>query len=145
MKRLILILLAAMIAVPVQSEVFKCQAAGQKTIYQAAPCPATAVNQQIIEVEKLDPAKVAQAQARLKAWQADLAEKAAAKRKIQKELQEALDKQAVIDALNRNAAAQEELAEAAKRPVIINQPVVVNPFIRPHRPHGIRPNRANHP
>lgn len=141
--KILLSLLTALIIYPVQAEVFKCQVAEQKTIYQSTPCPASTVNQQVIEIEKPDPAKDAEAQARLNAWQADLAAKENANRQARKEQQEALDRQATIDALNRSAAAQEALAESAKQPVIINQPVVVTPYIRPHQPHGTRPKQTH--
>jgi len=137
MKRIILVLLATLLA-PAQAEIFKCRVAEQKTIYQSVPCPDDAVNQQIIEIKKPDPARVTEAEARLKVWQAEQDVKEAEKRKAQKERQEALDRQAAIDALNRSAIAQEELAEAAKHPVIINQPLLINPYFGRHRPDGIQ-------
>ncbi|MDO9106064.1 MAG: hypothetical protein Q7U57_14005 [Methylovulum sp.] len=141
MKYIILIGLAATL-VPAQADVVKCQIPGQKTIYQNAPCPAGAVNQQAIAIQKPDPAKVAEAEAKLKTWQAELAAKEAATRKAEQERQEAADRQAAIDALNRSAKAQEELAEAAKRPVIVNQPLLINPYIGlPPAPHNHKYHR----
>lgn len=139
MKKIILIL-SATVLTPAQGEVFKCQGTEQKTVYQSIPCPASAVNQQIIEIKKPDPAEAAETEARLKAWQADTAEQEAARRKAQKEQQEALDKQSALDALNRSAAAQEELAETARQPVIINQPLLINPYIGHPRPGNIAPH-----
>lgn len=126
------------------AEVFKC-VVNDKTVYQPTPCPAAAVKQAEIVIEKPDPAKEAEAEAKLKAWQEDFARRESEDRKAQKERQAELDRQAEIDALNRSARAQEELAEAAQQQQTINNhPYGGYPY--PHyngwgfggyqRPHG---------
>lgn len=133
----------ATITSSVHGEVFKCFLPEGKTVYQSTPCPDTAVKQSVIEIKKPDPAKIAEAEERLKAWEADMAKKEAAKAQVRKEQQEERDRQAAINALNRSAKAQEELANAAKQPTIINQPVLIgpfNPFPRPFNPHPQKDN-----
>jgi hypothetical protein len=130
MNTLFLVMLAMLIspAQAVQVEaVFKC-VIDNKTVYQAEPCPSTAVKKVEIDIEKPDPAKTAEAQERLKAWEADFATREAAEQKARQQQENARLKQAEIDALNRNARAQAEMAEAAKRRFIINRPVLVNPY-----------------
>jgi Skp family chaperone for outer membrane proteins len=99
-------------------EVYKC-VIDYKTIYQTEPCPTKAAKQAEIKIEKEDPAKAAEAQARLRAWEENFsareAAEKAAEREAQKERQAELDRQATINALNRNAQAQQELAESARQ------------------------------
>ncbi|GEM_PF-910565 len=139
MNKIILFFLSLFLAcftTSVRAEVFKC-VVGDKTLYQPDPCPATAVKQAEIAIEKPDPAKTAEAEAKLKAWENDFAKREAEERQAQKERQAELDKQAELDALKRSARAQEELAEEARNPIIINRPYVVNPYFSPyHRPGG---------
>ena len=126
MKTLPLLLLT-LLYLPAEADVFKCVIDAQKTVYQAQPCPEGTLNQQNIATPKRDLAKEADIEARLQAWQQDLAAKEAAERKARQELQEAMDRQEAIDALNRNAKAQQDLANATKPPVIIQQPLLINP------------------
>ncbi|MDD2725538.1 MAG: hypothetical protein PHH59_16145 [Methylovulum sp.] len=131
-----LIFSLAFFITPTYAEVFKC-VIDDKTVYQPEPCPAAAVKQAEIVIEKPDPAKTAEAQAKLKAWENDFSQREVAERQAQKERQTELDRQAEIDALNRSAKAQEELAEEAKHPHIINRPYIVNPYFYPYqRPSG---------
>lgn len=114
MKLLILIMLAT-IASSAHAEVFKCLLPEGKTVYQPKPCAETTSRQTLIKIEKPDPAKIAEAQARLKAWEAEVALKEAAEAQARIEQQKALDRQAAIEAINRNAKAQQELTNEAKR------------------------------
>jgi hypothetical protein len=52
------------------AEVFKCQLESGKTVYQATPCQ-SAVKQETIEIQKIDPRKAAEAEAKLKDWEKD--------------------------------------------------------------------------
>jgi len=135
MKHLIAIFLIFFIT-PTHAEVFKC-VIDNKTIYQPKPCPADAIKQAEIEIEKPDPAKTAEAEANLQAWKNDFSLRESAERQAYREQQDYLNRQAEIDALNRSAKAQEELAEEAKYPHVINRPYLVNPYFYPYqRPNG---------
>ncbi len=96
------------------AEVFKCQLKSGKTVYQSTPCEA-AVKQQAIEIQKPDPRKVAEEEAKLKAWEEDFAKREAARIKIEKEQQAELDRKASIEALKKSAEYQQQQAYEAKR------------------------------
>lgn len=87
-------------------EVFKCLVNGV-TVYQADPCPATAVKKSEIEIKQEDPAKEAAAAAQLKAWEADFNKRDMEEKRLQMEEQ---SRQAAVNAMNRAAMAEEELA-----------------------------------
>lgn len=138
--RIALLLLLFMVK-PVFAEVFKCMDKDKNTLYQSTPCQ-DAVSQQPLAIKKPSPQQEADAEARLKAWQAEQdrkkAEQQEAQEKAQKEAQERLDKQAQIDALNRSAKAQEELANSIKQRAIYQQPIYVSPYWNvphSHKPH----------
>ena len=78
------------------AEVFKCQLVSDKIVYQSEPCQ-YAVKQEIIEIKKSDPRKVAEEEAKLKAWEEDYAKREAARDKAQKERQAELDRQAELN------------------------------------------------
>lgn len=126
MKTIIAISLLAF-GLSAHAEVFKC-VLNDKTVYQPTPCPDTAVKKAEIVIEKPDPAKAVEAEAKLKAWREDFARREAEDRKAQNERQAQLDKQAEIDALNRSARAQEEMAEAAKQQRTNNHPYGGYPY-----------------
>jgi hypothetical protein len=100
---------------PVQAEVFKCKLASGKIVYQSAPCPSETKNHDVIEIKKMTPRQIEAAENKLKAWQAQQAVEEAARVKAQKELQEEIDRQETINAINRNAIAQQQQAIAAQR------------------------------
>ena len=140
-------ILLAIVNTSTHAEIFKCQLASDKTVYQSTPCPATTVKQDVVEIKEPDAEKIAEDQARFAAWKADLAAREAAELKAEKERQAELARQEAVNALKRSAIAQEELAEAAKRPVIIN------PIVQPGWPYMNRypnpypyqnPNQAGH-
>lgn len=140
MKITLLLLLLFMVK-PVFAEVFKCMDKDKNTVYQSKPCEGV-INQQPLAIKKPNPQQEADAEARLKAWQAEQdrkkSEQQQAQEKAQKEAQERLDKQAQIDALNRSAKAQEELANSIKQRAIYQQPIYVSPYWdipHPHKPH----------
>ncbi len=143
--------LLAIVNTSTHAEIFKCRLASDKTVYQSTPCPAATVKQDVVEIKAPDAEKIAEDQARFAAWKADLAAREAAELKAEKERQAELARQEAVNALKRSAIAQEELAEAAKRPVIIN-PIVQPgwPFMNRHRipdpyhPHHPNPNSVEH-
>lgn len=108
-------LVLTMIAMPVTAEVIKCKLATGKIVYQQTPCPSAAVSQKIVDIKKPDPLEIEEAEKKLKAWQIEQAADEAAKIKAAKEEQEELDRQETINALNRNAIAQQQQAIAAQR------------------------------
>jgi hypothetical protein len=84
-------------------------------VYQPTPCSSAAVSQGKVEIKQLSSHELEEAQNKLKAWQAQQAANDAAKIKADKELQEEMDRQETINALNRNAIAQQQQAIAAQR------------------------------
>jgi len=121
MNRIVIFILT-LTAWPSQAEVFKCQLP-ESTVYQSKPCNQGAVDQKVLVIEKQTPEQQAEAQQRLQAWQKDFAAREAEERKAEQARQEQLLKQKEVDALRRSARAQEELAQRARQPIIINQPV----------------------
>ena len=97
------------------AEINKCKLASGKTVYQTTPCSSLAVTQKIVDVKPLSLQQQQEAQNKLKAWQAYQAAEEDAKNKATKALQEEQARQATINALNRNAMAQEQQALAAQR------------------------------
>ncbi len=113
MKKILFILLT-LLASPVHSEVFKCQLKSGKTVYQSTPCEA-AVKQEAIEIQKPDPRKVAEEEAKLKAWKEDFSKREQAMIKAEKELQTERDRRASVEALKKSAEYQQQQAREAKR------------------------------
>lgn len=107
-------MLLALLSSSSHAEVFKCLLASGKTVYQSTPCQ-SAVKQKTIEIQKIDPRKVAEEEAKLKAWQEDFAKREEARIKAEKELQAELDRKASLDALQKNADYQRQQAYEAKR------------------------------
>ncbi|NOT11911.1 MAG: hypothetical protein HOP23_08780 [Methylococcaceae bacterium] len=97
------------------AEVIKCRLATGKIVYQSTPCSSMAVSQKKVEIKQLSPRQLEEARSKLKAWQAQQAATEDAKIKAAKELQQELARQETINALNRNALAQEQQAFAAQR------------------------------
>ena len=114
MKKAIFILLALFNATAHADEVFKCQLKSGRTVYQATPCQ-SAEKQQTIEIEKSDPRKVAEAEAKLKAWKEDFAKREEARIKAEQELKAEQDRKASIEALQKSAEYQQQQAYEAKR------------------------------
>ncbi len=116
MKKIIAIFFWLMtLSSPALSEIIKCKLASGKVVYQSTPCSSAAVSQGKVDIQPLDPVKEEEAQRKLKAWKAEQAANEAAKIKAAKELQQELDRQETINALNRNAIAQQQQAIAAQR------------------------------
>ncbi|MDD5276883.1 MAG: hypothetical protein PHR16_12475 [Methylovulum sp.] len=123
MYKIMIVFLMALVT-SANAEVFKCNLT-EKIVYQSVPCPPDATKQQLLDAIQQTPAdKVAEAEQRLSTWKSELAAREVAEQKAKKERQDALDKQATIDALKRSAEAQEALAEAVRQPPIINSPPV---------------------
>jgi hypothetical protein len=73
------------------------------------------VSQKAFEIKKPDPHQVEEAQVKLKAWQAEQTANEAAKIKADKELQEEMDRQAAIKAMEDQAIAEQRLTGALER------------------------------
>lgn len=113
MKKILFILLTLLTS-SVHSEVFKCQLKSGKTVYQSTPCEA-AVKQEAIEIQKTDPRKIAEEEAKLKAWKEDFSKREQARIKAEKELQTELDRRTSVEALKKSAEYQQQQAREAKR------------------------------
>lgn len=114
MKKIFFILLTLLTSSSHADEVFKCQLKSGKTVYQSLPC-GSAVKQQTIEIQKPDPRKVAEEEAKLKAWEEDFAKREAERIKAEKEQQAELGRKASIEALKKSAEYQQRQAYEAKR------------------------------
>jgi len=86
MKKIVFILLTLSISPVYADEVFKCQQKSGKTVYQSLPCESSE-KQKAIEIPKPDPGKMAEEEAKLKAWEEDFAKREEARLKAEKELQ----------------------------------------------------------
>jgi hypothetical protein len=94
--------------------VFKCELKSGKTVYQSTPCESP-VKQETIEIPKVDPRKVAEEEAKLKAWKEDFTKREAERAKAEQELQAEKDRKATVEALNRSAEYERQQAYEAKR------------------------------
>ncbi|MBT9097926.1 hypothetical protein KFZ76_09445 [Methylovulum psychrotolerans] len=134
MNKSLLLLLVLSTALPTAAqaeEVFKC-VVDNKTVYQFDPCPTNAAKKVEIDIKQEDPAKEAEAQAKLQTWEQEFKKREAAEQQAQRERQAELDRQAAIAALNRNAIAQEELAAAARQRNIYGQPLYGGGYRSPY-------------
>jgi len=113
MKKVFFILLS-LFSSSAHTEVFKCQLKSGKMIYQSTPCE-SAVKQETIEIQKIDPRKVAEEEAKLKAWKEDFAKREAARIKAEQALQAERDRNASVEALKKSAEYQQQQAYEAKR------------------------------
>ncbi|MDD5461825.1 MAG: hypothetical protein PHG00_09360 [Methylococcales bacterium] len=94
LKKVFFIFLLVMPTSVTQAEVFKCQLVSGKIVYQSMPCQ-SAAKQAIVEIKKSDPRKIAEAEAKFKAWEEDFAKREATRKKAEKERQDELDRQSV--------------------------------------------------
>ncbi|MDP2428992.1 MAG: DUF4124 domain-containing protein [Methylobacter sp.] len=113
MKQLVF-MLGLLLGSGVQAEIFKCQLESGKTVYQPTPCQ-SAAKQEIIEIKKTDPGKAAEAEAKLRAWNENFAQREAARIEAEKARQAERDRQASAEALQRSAEYQRQQAIQAKR------------------------------
>lgn len=114
MNKVFFIFLILVTASAQAEEIFKCQLKSGKTVYQSTPCKASG-KQQTIEIQKVDPRKVAEEEAKLKAWEKDFAKREAERLKAEKEHQAELDRKASVEALRRSAEYEKQQAIEAKR------------------------------
>jgi len=114
MNKVFLILLILVTASTQAEEVFKCQQKSGKTVYQSTPCKSSG-KQKTIEIQKVDPRKAAEEEAKLKAWEKDFAMREAERLKAEKERQAELDRKASVEALKRSAEYEKQQAIEAKR------------------------------
>jgi Skp family chaperone for outer membrane proteins len=114
MKKIYFILLILLTSSAHAAEVFKCQLKSGKTVYQSLPCDA-AIKQETIEILEPDPRKVADEEAKLKAWKEDYAKREEIRIKAEKERQAEQDRKASVEALKKSADYQQQQAYEEKR------------------------------
>ncbi|GAB6139733.1 hypothetical protein JCM14076_04620 [Methylosoma difficile] len=141
---LIAFLLVVSISPTASAEVFKCQLASGKTVYQEQPCTLNTdkavVKQAVVELEKPDPAKEAERERQFNEWKKGYETREAEERKAAQERQAEVERLERIEALNRNAIANQELADAVKDAG--NRPNIIN---HNYQPYGYRPYRPYYP
>ena len=133
MRKLIFLLLAITSA-SAHAEVYKCTEKHGKIVYQNNPCNAAAKEQQL-DLKPEDPAKEAEARAKLEAIRNEYDARKAAELNNEKELTTQRKEAAALEFAHRNAAAQQEQAEAQQRQAEaletqnqrLNQPVYIVP------------------
>lgn len=113
MKKIFFILLSLLIS-SAQAEVFKCQLKSGKTVYQSTPCESSE-KQKTVPIQKVNPRKVAEEEAKLKAWEEDFAKREAERIKAENELRAEQDRKASVEALRRSAEYERQQAYEAKR------------------------------
>lgn len=113
MKKIFFIILTLLTS-SAQAEVFKCLLKSGKTVYQSTPCESS-VKQKTIKIQKIDPRKAAEEEAKLKAWKEDFSKREAERAKAEQELQAEKDRKASIEALKKSAEYQQQQAYEAKR------------------------------
>jgi Skp family chaperone for outer membrane proteins len=114
MRKIFFILLILLTSSSHAAEVFKCQLKSGKMVYQSLPCE-SAVKQKTIEIQEPDPRKVAEEEAKLKAWKEDFAVREAARIKAEQEQQAELDRKASVEALKQSAEYQKRQADALEQ------------------------------
>lgn len=114
MKKISFILLTLLSSSAHAAEVFKCQLKSGKTVYQSLPC-ASAVKQETIEIQEPDPRKVAEEEAKLKAWKEDYVRREEIRLKAEQEQQGEQDRKASVEALKKSVEYQQQQAYQAKR------------------------------
>lgn len=111
--RKLLFLILCLKAANCAAEVFKCTEKNGKTTYQATPCKLAAKEQQL-DI-KSDPAKDAEAKARLEAIQNEYDTRKTAQEKADKERAEQQRANNALEFARRSAIAQQEQAQAQQR------------------------------
>lgn len=111
--RVVILLTLALSSQTVNAEVYKCIGSGGKTSYQARPCQSTTKEQQL-DI-KSDPAKEAEAKAKLESVRSEYENRKAARAEAEKAQAEQRREAAKVDAARRSAEAQQEQAEAQHR------------------------------
>lgn len=125
-------------------EVFKCRLKSGKTAYQSTPCQ-SAVKQQTIEIEKSDPRKVAEEEAKLKAWKEEFAKREETRAQEAQELQAEKDRKASVEALQRSAEYQQQQAYEAKRQAdALERQSTQSPYPQPY-PYSVSPGYQSFP
>lgn len=108
-----LFILLALLSASANAEVFKCTEKYGKTIYQKTPCKGNAKEQQL-DI-KSDPAKEAEAKAKLEAIRSEYEARKAAKVENEKALSTRRNDALSLEIARRSALAQQEQAQAQHR------------------------------
>jgi Skp family chaperone for outer membrane proteins len=134
MKKIFFILLTLLTASTQAAEVFKCQLKSGKTVYQSTPCESS-VKQKTVEIQKVDPRKAAEEEAKLKAWKEDFAKREAERAKAEQELQAEKDRKASVEALRKSAEYERQQAYEAKRQAdALERQNITGPYLQPYYP-----------
>lgn len=126
MKKIFFILLTLLSSSAYSAEVFKCRLKSGKTVYQSLPCE-SAVKQEAIEIQSPDPRKIAEEEAKLKAWKEDFAVREAARIKAEQERQAELDRKASVEALKKSAEYQKQQTD------MLEQQYMQNPYYQQYQ------------
>lgn len=102
-----------LLSIATHAEVYKCIEKSGKTLYQSSPCKATSQEQQL-KIPS-DPAKEAEAKARLEAVQSEYDARKTAQQQVEKQLTAERYEAAKLEIANRKAIALQEQADAQKR------------------------------
>lgn len=115
MNQIVFVLLA-MAATGANAEIYKCKSVQTGEIeYQPSPCISGGQQQAVVDVTPMTKQEEQQARLKLQAWHEQQTAAEQAKIAAEKEQQQALAKQAELDALNRSATAAEQQALAAQQ------------------------------
>lgn len=115
MNKIVFVLLA-MAATTASAEIYKCKSVQTGEIeYQPSPCISGGQKQAVVDVKPMTAQEEEQARFKLQTWHDKQAAAEQEKIAAEKEHQQALAKQAELDALNRNATAAEQQALAAQQ------------------------------
>ncbi len=107
------------------AEVFKCQQASGKIIYQTALCSSGAAVQKVIKVDAMTPEQAEEARVKLERWKQQQAVDEAARFEAEKQRQTELEKQESLELQWRSVIAQEKQAVAEEQRQ--NQPIIIAP------------------
>jgi len=111
--RILFFLLSSSLAMSANADVFKCTGKYGQATYQNSPC-APSTKEQQLDI-KFDPAKEAEAKAKLETIRNEYEVKKAAKEEEEKALTSQREKEASLEFARRSAIAQQEQARAQQR------------------------------
>ncbi len=97
------------------AEVFKCQSAAGKTMYQTSPCSTSVSKQRVLDLKQRTPEEQEQAREKLRSWQDRQSLEEAAKLQAARERQLERERREALELQRRSVIAQEQQAIAAQR------------------------------
>lgn len=111
--RILIVMLLSFVALPAAAQVYRCVGKHGAVSYQPSPCN-NANKQEQLEIVS-DPAKDAEAKARLEAVRSEYETRKINRQEADKQAMEQRLKQATADAAQRSANAQQDQADAQRR------------------------------